>query len=205
MANCDITAGRLNEECQEARAGVKTVFFFKHSQLQVTKNLGGEIIGIGAGTIFRFEQDQHHGLAVQEINRNGETQYLKQQIDFTLFFVSSQFIQTINYLKAGNWAIFFLDYRDKIRLMGEFTPMYQNGFQEQQGTGADGSQYSNLSFAGMSDRYAPFLEDYTDDPFDNFPLVDVIPRYDNLPGLILQNNTGDYIKADNYGNRLDWN
>lgn len=202
--NCDISNGRLYNDCLDDIAGVKTVFFMKHSLLTFTKNLAGEIVTLGPATVYRFEQDRSHGTAIQEIVRGtDESQYLRQQIDMTIFYMTPEFIYTINVLKRGLWAIFFLDYKDKIRLLGEFTPMAQMTGVDQSGTAPGDSLYTNLSFMGMTSFYAPFLEDFTTYPFDNFPDILVVPEYGRLPGLVLQNNAGEYILVDNFGNKLD--
>lgn len=204
MANCDIQDGRLHDDCLESVAGIKTVFFFKHNALSITKNLAGEITSIGSGTMYRFEQDSTHGQVVQEINRGADdTQYIHFQIDFTLFYITPEFIYTINHLKNGLWAIFFLDYEDKIRCLGEFTAMYQNGGIDQSGKSAGDTLWTNLAFSGMSNAYAPYLEDFTKVPFDNMPGVIVVPPYAE-PGLLIYNNTGEKYDVDTFGNRLDY-
>jgi len=199
MGNCDITDGRLFADCFE-RAGVKTVFFFRHSLLKPTKNPNGEIDYFGNGTLFRFEQDNDHGLAIQEIVKGDGTTYVNFQIDMTLFYLTPGYWQTINYLKNGLWAIFFLDYEDKIRLMGEASPLQKIEGVDQSGTLPDETMYINLVFHGMGDNYAPYLEPFTDYPFDNFP-VQVVPEYFAQPNDILANAT-DYILIDNLGNKL---
>lgn len=206
--SCELQNGRGSvDDCTDQIAGVKTVYFFRHSLLDIQKNLAGEITYIGAGDMYRFEQDQYHGLALQEIIRGqNDTQYVRQQTDMTLFYITPEFIQTIQYLKRGLWAIFFLDYEDKIRLLGEFTPMYQLDGVDQSGKKAGESFWSNLSFEGISNSFAPFLEDFTDYPFDNFePDIIMHPRYDTAPGLLTYNNAGEYYKWINFpNNRLDY-
>lgn len=175
---CDIQNGRLLDDCLESQAGIQTIFFFKHNQLKVEKNLAGEIISIGVGTVYRFEQDDSHGVALQEIIRgDADTQYLRQQVDLTLFYITPEYLQTVNYLKRGHWAILFLDYDNRLRLLGEYTPMTQVKMLNQSGTAAGDKKWSNLSFMGITSDFAPFLEDYANFPFDNLPGIDVIPPY----------------------------
>lgn len=205
MAGCDIQSGRLHDDCIEGIAGVKTVYFMKHSELSFTKNIAGEIITLGPATVFRFEQDEYHGTAIQEIVRGtDDTHYLRFQIDLTLFYMNPEFIYTINRLKAGKWAIFFLDYQDKIRLLGEVTPMYQINGIDQSGKAAGDNLYTNLAFQGDGSAYAPYLEDFTTFPFDNFPNIIVTPKYGALPGLLIYNNSSEHYKTDIFGNRLDY-
>ena len=206
MANCDIQAGRLYDDCLDDIAGVKTVYFMNHKLLEFTKNLAGEIDTLGPADVYRFEQDEWHGTAIQEIVRGSdETQYLRQQIDMTVFYINPEFYTSINYLKNGLWAIFFLDMKDKIRLMGEFTPMSQTTGIDQSGQGPGDSRYTNLSFQGITGAYAPFLEQWTNFPFDNFPDIIMHPRYDQAPGLLTYNDAGEYYKANPFpNNRLDY-
>jgi hypothetical protein len=206
MINCDLQTGRLHDDCLEDIAGAKTFYFMKHNVLSYTKNLAGEIDTLGPATVYRFEQDEVHGLVIQEIVRGSdETQYLRQQADMTMFYISQEFITTINIIKMGLWAIFFLDYKNKIRLLGEFTPMTQQGGIDQSGKAAGDRLYSNLSFMGVTGAYAPFLEDYTDFPFDNFPGIIMVPRYDTAPGLLIYNDPGEHYKHRNFpNNRLDY-
>ena len=103
-------------------------FFFRHSLLNVTKNSAGEVTGFGGGTVFRFEQDPDHGTFDQEIQTNGDgTQFLRLSVDLTLFYISKGFNITLEFLRQGRWAIFVLDYEDKIRLFGEWSPMERSG------------------------------------------------------------------------------
>lgn len=201
MANCDISNGRLFDDCKE-RAGIKTVFFFRHSLLNVTKNLAGEITNFGSGTIFRFEQDNDHGVAIQEIQRNAEgAQFLRLQIDLTLFYSTPGYLATLNYLKNGRWAIFVLDYEDKIRLFGEWSAMERAEGLAESGKTAGDNLFTNLSFVGNAGEYAPYLEQFTDYPFDNFPVV-VVPPYIPSQNQIIWDGIGDHITIDNLGNSL---
>jgi hypothetical protein len=205
MANCDIQDGRLHDDCLDSVAGIKTVFFFKHNNLNVVKNMAGEITSIGTGLIYRFEQDQYHGLVVQEINRGQDlTQYVRFQIDFTMFYITPEFLYTINHIKNGLWAIFYLDYENKIRLLGEWTPMQQNGGVDDSGQAAGDTFWANLSFSGESSAYAPYLEDFTTYPFDNMTGILVSPPYGALPGLLIYNDAGEHYETDVFGNRLDY-
>lgn len=204
MGTCDIQDGRLLNDCNSERAGVKTVYFFKYSALDVVKNLAGEIIDFGTGLLFRYEQDGFHGLAVQEIIRGeGVTSYLQFQIDFTVQYVDPAFLETINFLKVGLWAIFFLDYDDKLRLMGEFAAMTNSAGIYPSGTGPGDTRWTNLTFVGLSSDYAPFLVQSPYYPFDNFPGVVIVPPYPEIPGEILANAT-DFVLV-NATDKLDHN
>lgn len=204
---CDLQNGRATaQDCKSESAGVRTVFFMRHSQLTYTKNLAGEIDTLGPATVFRFEQDHFHGLALQEVIRGEDmSQFVRQQIDLTIFYLDPAFLQTVQHLKLGNWAVFFMDYDNKIRLLGDATPMQQIAMVDQSGTTADGNLWSNLSHQGIASNFAPFLEDFTKYPFDNFPGIVVVPKYTAVPGLLTYNNVGEYYKINTAGNRLDHN
>lgn len=196
MADCNINNGRLLGECLDEIAGVKTVFFMKHSFLEFTKNLAGEIATLGEASIFRFEQDEYHGQAMQEIVRGHDSLYLRQQIDLTVFYIDPDFLYTVNVLKLGQWAIFFMDYDNKIRLLGEETSLTQTTGVDQSGRGPGDSRWSNLSFMGSASNYAPFLEDFAQYPFDNFPLINVIPEYFATDDDLLINAAGDAVQIN---------
>jgi len=203
MANCDIQSGRLFDDCQDNRAGVKTVFFFRHSLIQnVTRNGAGEITYFGNGTMFRFEQDGDHGLAIQEIVKSNDgSQFVRFQIDLTLFYQTPQYWTTINYLKMGRFAIFFMDYEDKIRLLGEWSAMERMEGVVESGKTAGDNLFVNLSFHGNGNEFAPYLEQFTNYPFDNFP-VGMTPPYVPSENQIIWKNANDHITIDNIGNSL---
>lgn len=191
--NCDITDGRTLDDCSQERAGVKTVFFFRHSQLDLTYNGAGEITGIGSGTLYRFEQGDVHGLAIQTITRgSGDTSYMEYQIDMTTFHLLPEFIKVIQSLKAGSWAIFWLDNADNIRLFGAQTPMYNQQGVTQSGQGPGDTTYTNLSFIGQGQDYAPFLESFDVCPFDTFS-NSVVPPYEACAHELLWNDTEKFL------------
>ncbi len=204
MSICDIDDGLLTPECLVGKAGIKTVFFFRHALLDVTINAGGEITGIGTGFVYRFDQDNYHGQAVEDVVQGEESSYINQTVDMTMFYVNPEFRGTVDRIRLGRWAIFCEDYTGKIKLYGQKNAMRQSGGSLESGTSADDNLYSHLVFFGVEDHYARFLADYTTHPFDNMAGVVVTPRYDNLPGLILQ-NAADNILIDNSGNKLDYN
>lgn len=197
MAGCDIQNGRLHDDCLDQIAGVKTVYFYNWNKLSVQRNPAGEIIYFGMGTVFRFEQPVTHGLALQEIRRGeGDTQYMYYQIDMTVQYVTPEFLQTLQYLRAGMWGIFFLDMEDNIRLMGADSPMVQIELIDQSGTGPGDLRWTNLSFKGMGSDYASFLEPFTTFPFDNFPDIVVIPQYEHEEGDLIYNDAGELYIVD---------
>lgn len=196
MDGCDLTGGRLYSDCDDI-AGVKTVYFFKHDLLDIKKNAFGEVAEIGCGYVYRFEQDDLHGTAVQEIVRGqGETQYLRQQIDLTLFYIDKQVLPIINVLKQGSWAIMWMDYNGKIRLFGELSAMTQGEGVSQSGRSAGDRKWSNLSFVGIANNYAPFLIDFNKLPFDNIPCIEVVPEYTGKEDLLKYSDTEYYLQGD---------
>jgi hypothetical protein len=200
---CDIQSGKLFDDCRDTMSGVKTAFFFRHSLIHnITKNASGEITYFGNGTLFRFEQDHDHGMAVQEIQKPDDgSQFLLFKISLNLIYLTPEYYTTINYLKKGRWAIFYLDYEDKIRLMGEVTAMEPMEGVSESGKTAGEKFYTTLSFHGIGDNYAPYLEQFTDYPFDNFP-VNMVPPYVPSLNKILWGSPGDHIAIDNFGNDL---
>lgn len=205
--NCDITEGLLQPECLKGQAGIKTVFFFRHTSLQVTYNIDGEIDSIGTGTVFRFDQDSYHGTSTEEpqTGEAGESSFVQQQVDMTMFFIDPAFRETIDFIRRGRWAIFCLDYHGNIKLYGEQNAMKQIGGAVESGTAPGDNLYSSLVFEGVQNDYARFLAPFTTFPFDNMTGILVTPRYDNDPGLVLQNIAGDHILIDTSGNKLDHN
>jgi len=205
--DCEINDGLLQPECLQGQAGIKTVFFFRHTNLDVVYNVDGEITSIGSGYLYRFDQDNNHGSALEELQQGQgeESSFIKQQIDMTMFYIDPEFRKVIDLIRKGRWAVFCLDYHDKIKLYGEMNAMKQVGGAIPSGTKSGDNLYSNLVFEGIQDEYAHFLEDFTTYPFDNMAGVEVMPRYDNAPGLILQNVGLDNILIDNFGNKLDYN
>jgi hypothetical protein len=199
---CDITNGRDLQDCRVQMAGIKTVFFFRHSLVtNVTKNGAGEVTGFGNGTIYRFEQNVTEGTLTQEVVRGQDfSQYVRFTVEMTMFYDKREYMEVINYLKSGRWAIFCLDNQNEIRMLGETT-----GMQETQGIGQSGKTagdllYTNLTFEGLSNDLAPFLENFTDYPFDNFPVA-VTPPYVPSDSFI-SINASDKLAIDNLGNRL---
>lgn len=198
MAGCDLQNGRLFDDCsKDQRAGVKTVYFFPWNKLKVEKNPAGEISYIGSGTLYRFEQDSHHGMAFQEVIRgNEDSLYLRLQIDLTVFYIDPDFYTTIQALKNGMWGIFFLDYDNKIRLLGEQSMMSQIQMIDQSGKAAGDKLFTNLAFQGAASQWAPFLEDFDQYPFDNFPEITVVPEYPIEGGYLIYNEAGDRYLTD---------
>jgi hypothetical protein len=202
MGNCDISNGRNLADCLNNRAGIKTVFFFKHSLVNVTKDAAGLITGFGSGVLYRFEQDGNNGLLFQEVQRGDDSQFVLINIDMSLYYDAPEFMSVINHLKSGLWAVFVLDYDDKIRMAGEWSPMQETQAAGQSGTGPSDLLYTNLTFVGQSGDFIPYLEDFTEYPFDNFPVA-IIPPYVETPKEILI-NANDYLNIDNLGNRLSY-
>jgi hypothetical protein len=54
---------------------------------------------------------------------------------------------------------------------------------------------------GESGEYAPYLEPFTEFPFDNFPVA-VVPEYDETASLLVWKSATDFIDYDNLGNSI---
>jgi len=181
---CDLTNGRLLDECLVGRAGIKTLFFAKLNDFRALTGVvesGGEITDLGADPIdvFRFEMADNVGMFEQAVNASQEngTVFVQQTLTLTLFAIKPADLADLNNLKLGRWAIFSLDFQNKIRLFGRYNGCTVNGGSETSGTAAGDKKGLDLSFIAEENDYAIFLQDYTTDPFDNFANVTVAPAY----------------------------
>jgi hypothetical protein len=182
--SCDLTNGRLLDECLVGRAGIKTLFYAKladFSALTGITETGGEITSLGSDaiTIHRFEMADNVGSFEQAVNASAEngTVFIGQTVNLTLFNIVPADLADLNNLKVGRWVIFTLDFQGKIRIFGRNNGCVANGGSETSGTGAGDKKGLDMSFYAEENDYADFMGDYTTAPFDNFANVTVTPTY----------------------------
>ncbi len=182
--SCDITSGRLLDECLVGRAGIKTLFFAKRNDFAALSGVvetGGEItdLGVDAIDVFRFEMADNVGMYEQAVNASQEngTVFIQQTLMLTLFNIKPADLADLNNLKLGRWTIFTLDFQGKIRVFGRVNGCTTNGGSDTSGTAAGDKKGLDMSFIAEENDYAVFLEDYTTVPFDNFANVTITPAY----------------------------
>jgi len=184
MATCDLVSGRLFSECLSGRAGIKTLFFTKFNDFSALTGIvesGGEITSLGADpiTIYRFEMGTRVGNFEQPVTSSKEngTAFVTHTITLSLFNILPADISIINALKRGRWAVWALDYEGKIRLFGRFVGCVSSSGSDVSGAAPGDKNGLNLILTAMENDKAPFMADYTTNPFDNFGNVTVTPSY----------------------------
>jgi len=183
--SCDLTSGRLLDECLVGRAGIKTLFYTKLADFDTVRGdiveSGGEITDLGATAIsaYRFEMADNVGLFDQAVNASQEngTSFVQQNLTLTLFNILPADLADLNNLKKGRWVIWTLDFQGKIRLFGRNNGCTANGGSDTSGTAAGDKKGLDMTFVAEENDYAPFMDDYTTNPFDNFTNVTVVPAY----------------------------
>lgn len=181
---CDLTNGRLLDECLVGRAGIKTLFFSKLNDFRALDGItevGGEITSLGLDPItnFRFELADNVGNFEEALNASQEngTVFVQQTLALTLFNIQPADLADLNNLKLGRWVIWAEDFQQKIRLFGRTNGCTANGGSETSGTAAGDKKGLDMTFIAEENDYAVFMQDYTDLPFDNFSNVTVTPAY----------------------------
>jgi hypothetical protein len=182
--SCDLTNGRLLDECLVGRAGIKTLFYTKLADYEALTGVtesGGEITSLGAVAInvYRFEMADNVGMFEQAVNASQEngTSFVQQNLTLTLFNILPADLADLNNLKVGRWVIWTLDFQGKIRQFGRYNGCTANGGSETSGTAAGDKKGLDMTFVAEENDYAPFMADYTTTPFDNFANVTVVPAY----------------------------
>jgi len=182
--SCDLTSGRLLDECLVGRAGIKTLFYAPLADYEALTSVtesGGEITSLGAVaiSIYRFEMADNVGSFEQAVNASQEngTSFVQQNLTLTLFNILPADLADLNNLKVGRWVIWTLDFQGKIRLFGRYNGCTANGGSETSGTAAGDKKGLDMTFVAEENDYAVFMDDYTTTPFDNFANVTVVPAY----------------------------
>ena len=181
---CDLTNGRLLDDCLVGRAGIKTVFYAKYNDfiaLTGKIQLGGEYTDLGADpiTVYRFEMADNVGMFDETVNtaRENGTSFLAKTITMTLFNIKPADLVDLDALKLGRWTMWTLDFQGKIRIFGDTNGCTSTGGVENSGTAAGDKKGLDQVFLAEEDYYALFMADYTTTPFDNFANVTVNPVY----------------------------
>ena len=185
--SCDLTTGRLLNDCVGGMAGIKTLFYAKLNDFRALTGItesGGEItdLGLVAIDVYRFEMANNVGFFDEAVNTSREngTSFMQQNLTLTLFNIIPADLADLNNLKIGNWVIWTLDFQDKIRLFGRVNGCTANGGSDVSGTGAGDKKGLDMTFLGEEKDYAPFMQDFTpatETPFENFTNVTIIPAY----------------------------
>lgn len=181
---CDLTNGRLLDECLVGRAGIKTLFYAKLNDFRALTGVaesGGEITDLGLDTItmHRFEMADNVGNFEQAVNASQEngTVFVAQTLTLTLFNIIPADLADLDNLKKGRWVIITLDFQGKMRVFGRYNGCTANGGAESSGTAAGDKKGLDMTFYAEENDYAVFLADYTTNPLDNFSNVTVVPAY----------------------------
>ena len=182
--SCDLTSGRLLDECLVGRAGIKTLFYAPLADYEALTSVtesGGEITSLGAVaiSIYRFEMADNVGSFEQAVNASQENgmSFVQQNLTLTLFNILPADLADLNNLKVGRWVIWTLDFQGKIRMFGRYNGCTANGGSETSGTAAGDKKGLDMTFVAEENDYAVFMDDYTTTPFDNFANVTVVPAY----------------------------
>jgi len=181
---CDLSNGRLLDECLVGRAGIKTLFFAKLNDFRALTGItesDGEITDLGADsiTIHRFEMADNVGNFEQAVNASQEngTVFVAQTLTLTMFNIKPADLADLNAMKKGRFVIFAMDFQNKIRVFGRYNGATANGGSEASGTAAGDKKGLDMTFIAEENDYADFLEDFTTTAFDNFSNVTVTPAY----------------------------
>lgn len=179
--SCDLTNGRLLDACSLGRAGIKTLYFTKFNDFDSLTGIvesGGEITSLGADpiTIYQFDMADNVGMfdeALTTAKDNG-TSFVTQVITLTLLQIKPADLENLNNLKRGRWTIWALDFQGKIRLFGRLRGCLASGGSDVSGVAPGDKKGLDLQLTAVENAYAPFMDDYTDVPFDNFANVTVV-------------------------------
>jgi hypothetical protein len=180
---CDLTNGRLLDDCLVGRAGIKTLFFAKLNDVRAATltEAGGEVTDItGTFSIHRFEMADNVGSFEQAVNASQEngTSFVQQNISLTLFNILPADLADLNNLKIGRWVIWTLDFAGKMRMFGKNNGCTASGGSETSGAGAGDKKGLDMSFVAEENDYAPFMSAYTTNPFDGVTgPVTIVPAY----------------------------
>jgi hypothetical protein len=178
---CDLTNGRLLNECSLGRAGIKTIYFTKFNDFAALSGItesGGEItsLGLSALTVYQFDVANNVGSFEEVTNtaKDNGVSFITQTVTLTLFNILPADLAGLNALKKGRWAVWALDFENKMRLFGRETGMTATGGSDVSGAAPGDKKGLDLILTATADNFAPFMADYTTTPFDNFANVTVI-------------------------------
>lgn len=192
--SCDLTSGRLLDECLVGRAGIKTLYFAKfndYNSLTGVTESGGEITSLGADPIVLYQFDIGASVGSFEetptVSKENGVSFITQVVNLSLYNIQPSELSDLNNMKRGRWVVWALDYESKIRLFGQTRGLVSTGGSDTSGTAAGDKKGLDMTFEGFANNYAPFMADYTTTPFDNFTNVRVKSE-DTYPS-VLDNDT----------------
>lgn len=185
MATCDLTNGRLLDDCMTGRAGIRTIYYAKLSDFDAVRPdvviTDGEITDMGTTplTIYRFEMTDNVGMFDENVtaDKAAGTSFITQNLTMTLFNIKPEDLADLNALKLGRWVIWTLDFADDIRVFGYNNGCTANGGVENSGQAPGDKKGLDQTFMAEENDYALFMADFTSTPFDNFANVTVTPSY----------------------------
>ena len=181
---CDLTSGRLLDDCLVGRAGLKTLFFINLNDW-LSNNItivAGEVTIVTGGTAltaYRFELADNVGnweQAVTGSNENG-TSFVEQTLLLTLFAIKPADLADLDSLKRGRWVCIALDFQDEMRVFGIKNGVTAIGGSDMSGTAAGDKKGLDLNFSAQENDYAVFMDAFTTYPFDNFVTITPSPAY----------------------------
>lgn len=175
---CKVARGR-GIGCRNGVGGVKDIYIVNYEDVNsgvFTFNEDEVITDIAELTVYHWkfypgqvsfqenilsDTDQGTVIMDQVLTMNLHGQSVKDRID-------------INNMARGLVGVFIRDNENTIRFMG-----LDGGAQVREGNGATGQQKTDrkgytLTLGAQEAKFANFLEQYTSEPFDNFPNVTVV-------------------------------
>lgn len=181
---CDLTNGRLLQDCKTGMAGIKTLFFSKHGEADYTIDVDGSISDLGTVTVYRFEMVTGLGVVVETENSAEETgtTYREQVTTLSLLNIVQADLADLDALRQGRWQVYALDYNDQTRLYGMYNGATSSGGDSTSGQApADAKQHDQI-FTSRENNIAPFLKPPASpstpyNPFEDMIGVTVTPTY----------------------------
>jgi len=203
--SCDLVNGRLLNECNIGRAGIKTLYFAKfndYASLTGITESGGEITDLGADPIIIYQFDLDAAVGgfeeIPVVSKDNGTAFINQVITMTLFNIKPADMAALNALKKGRWVVWTLDFNNKIRLFGQTRGMVATGGSEVSCTAAGDKKGLDLVLESTNNDYSVFMQDYTTTPFDNFANVTT-----TISGYGPELHTDANAASDPNGNEAD--
>lgn len=179
--SCDLTSGRLLNECSVGKAGIKELYFTPYADYAALTGItesGGEITSLGSTSInvYQFSLGNNVGNfdEAATVAKDNGVSFITQTITLTLANIKPADLENLNNLKKGRWVIWALDYVGKLRMFGRSVGCATTGGSDMSGQSAGDKKGLDMVFTAYETDYAPFMADYTTTPFDNFTNVTVV-------------------------------
>jgi len=184
---CALSQG-FELDCKDAVGGLKEVFFVSLADMIAADitydNTTDEIEALPTITVYRYELDK---------NLSNFTETLTYEEGGSIHFTQELVLQIKNqtaekrielFQKIGrNRVVAFVRANSAPQTPGRIIVLgLQNGLDITSGENVSGTTLGdmsgyNITFTGDEAEAAPYLEDYTTNPFDNFGTVTVSPAY----------------------------